>query len=191
MHSHRPGWIQIGANVLFILMLSACVRSASDVMTPLPSVPPPTPTNISTTPALSPTKPALAAATSTLASTATFSPTETPRVETATATLASLSTTVACGNALPTRLQVGSFAYVNPDPPLPNNLRSDAGEDNTLVGVIQPGQAVKIMAGPKCINGSNWWQVSPLQSDAVGWTAEGDAQNYWLLPCASEKECGS
>jgi hypothetical protein len=88
-------------------------------------------------------------------------------------------------------LQVNSYAYVNPDPPLPNNLRSEADPNSELLGEIQPRQAMKILAGPKCVDGWQWWNVIPSNSDLNGWTAEGDEQTYWLIPCASEKECGN
>lgn len=99
------------------------------------------------------------------------------------------SATLPCLNAPPTRLRIDSFAYVNPDPPLPNNLRRDAGKENALIGEIQPGQAMKILEGPKCADGWVWWKVRTLETDLLGWTAEGDGQNYWLIPCSSQKEC--
>lgn len=167
-------------------------------MTPLPSAPPPTSTSIPDRVTPSSTEPAVATeaeveeiVTATSQSTAAPSATKSPQVETATATKASPATTPACGNALPSRLRLNSYAYVNPDPPLPNNLRSEAGPDNELLGEIQPGQAMKVLAGPKCVDGGLWWQVSPLETDLTGWTAEGDEQTYWLIPCTSETECGT
>ena len=98
--------------------------------------------------------------------------------------------TVPCVNALPTRLRVGMFAYVNPDPPLPNNLRREAGKNSSLIGDIQPGQAMKILEGPQCADGWVWWKVRTLEPQLEGWTAEGDRQNYWLIPCESRSKCG-
>lgn len=100
------------------------------------------------------------------------------------------SVRVPCVNALPTRLRVGAFAYVNPDPPLPNNLRSDAGSNSSLLGEIQPGDAMKILEGPKCADGWAWWKVRTLEPEMVGWTVEGDRQSYWLIPCESRNKCG-
>ncbi len=189
MYRHCLHWTQIVTTILLTFILVACTRSASTgtVMTPLPSAPPPTPTSIvaSTLPATEP-----ATATKASASTATTSPAKSTPVETATATKAIVGTETSCGNALPSRLHLDAYAYVNPDPPLPNNLRSEAGEGNDLLGMIQPGEAMKILEGPKCVEGSLWWKVSPLNSDLSGWTAEGDEQTYWLIPCASEAECG-
>jgi hypothetical protein len=100
------------------------------------------------------------------------------------------SGSVPCLNAAPTRLRIDLFAYVNPEPPLPNNVRRDAGKDQALIGEIEPGQAMKILEGPRCADGWVWWKVRTLETDLVGWTAEGDGQGYWLIPCASRNECG-
>ena len=94
-----------------------------------------------------------------------------------------------CLNGLPTRLRVGQFAYVDPDPPLPNNLRTDAGKRYDLVGAIEPGKAMKILEGPKCADGWAWWKVRAVDSKLVGWTPEGSQQEYWLIPCSSQKGC--
>ncbi len=197
MRHHRLHWIQIGLAILFTI-LSACTRSASTAMTPLPSAPPPTSTSAAETLPPSATEPATEAATEPVVVTEeifqpvpTGSPTETPHLETATATKALPATIPACGKALPSRLHVDGYAYVNPDPPLPNNLRTEAGQNNDLIGDIQPNQAMKILDGPQCVDGWLWWKVSPQDSTLTGWTAEGDEQTYWLVPCASEKECGS
>jgi hypothetical protein len=98
--------------------------------------------------------------------------------------------TLPCVNGLPTRLHLNGFAYVNADPPVPNNLRGEAGKDHPLVGEIQPGEAVKILEGPKCADGWVWWRVRSFDSELTGWTAEGDTQDYWLVPCPSRKDCG-
>ena len=94
-----------------------------------------------------------------------------------------------CLNAPPTRLSVGQFAYVNPDPPLPNNLRKDAGTNQDFTGEIPPGKAMKILDGPKCSDGWVWWKVRALETELVGWTPEGDKRDYWLIPCTSQKGC--
>jgi hypothetical protein len=96
---------------------------------------------------------------------------------------------VVCAGAPPTRLRVDGFAYVEPEPPLPNNVRRDAGKDNPLVGEIEAGAAMRILEGPKCADGWLWWRVQALESDVEGWTTEGDQQSYWLVPCESQNEC--
>jgi hypothetical protein len=97
--------------------------------------------------------------------------------------------TIVCVNALPTRLRVGLFAYVNPDPPLPNNLRREAGKENELLGEIPAGEGMKILEGPKCADGWVWWKVRTFENELTGWTAEGDREDYWLIPCSSREEC--
>jgi hypothetical protein len=94
-----------------------------------------------------------------------------------------------CVGAPPTRLRVDGFAYVNPEPPLPNNVRQDAGQDQPLVGEIEPGAAMRILDGPRCADGWVWWKVRSFEPEIEGWTAEGDRQGYWLVPCASRNEC--
>lgn len=96
---------------------------------------------------------------------------------------------VTCPGAPPTRLRVDGFAYVEPEPPLPNNVRREPGKDNPLVGEIEAGAAMRILEGPKCADGWVWWRVSALDTDVEGWTAEGDQQSYWLVPCESRNEC--
>jgi hypothetical protein len=98
-------------------------------------------------------------------------------------------TAQACLNPLPTRLEAGGFAYVDPDPPLPNNLRRDAGKDQPLIGEIQPGQAMRILEGPECADGWVWWRVRTFEPELTGWTAEGNGEEYWLIPCESRSEC--
>ena len=94
-----------------------------------------------------------------------------------------------CLNTLPSRLRVGLFAYVNPEPPLPNNVRSDAGPNHSMIGEIEAGKAMKILEGPQCVDGWFWWKVRALDTDLQGWTPEGERKNYWLIPCESRSKC--
>jgi len=189
-HHRRLYWLQAAVASLLVLAMSGCLRSASSDLTPLPSVPPATATM-----ALAAVTPETATRTARPSPTVTENtepaegtlPTESPQPQLVTAT--STSSAVVCEGAPPARLRIGSFAYVNPDPPLPNNLRSEAGQDNTLIGEIQTGQAMSILDGPTCADGWLWWKVRTLETDLEGWTAEGDGEGYWLVPCSSEAEC--
>ncbi|RPI91706.1 MAG: SH3 domain-containing protein [Chloroflexi bacterium] len=189
MHHRRLDWFQPAVAFLLTLALSGCFRSASSGPNPLPSVPPSTST-LALAPAAFVTKtlPVKTSSTTAAPPQPVESPAETEPPQAGAVTVA--ATADACGDALPTRLQVDGYAYVDPDPPLPNNLRSEAGKDNELIGEIQAGQAMQILAGPECVDGSVWWQVRALETELVGWTVEGDGQDYWLIPCASEAECG-
>ncbi len=80
-----------------------------------------------------------------------------------------------------TRLALGMRAYTNNDPPVPNRLREEAGVDFDIVGYIQPGEIVRIEEGPACADGWVWWKVT-TDGGYTGWTAEGDANEYWLIP---------
>jgi hypothetical protein len=190
MHHRRLHWFQPAVVFLLSITLAGCFRSASGGPNPLPSVPPSTST-MALAPAAFVTKtlPVKTTATTAARPEPTEGPAETETPQVASVTVTPETTTASCGDALPTRLQVDGYAYVDPDPPLPNNLRSEAGKDNELIGEIQAGQAMQILAGPECVDGSVWWQVRTLETELEGWTVEGDGQDYWLIPCASEAEC--
>lgn len=82
------------------------------------------------------------------------------------------------------RLQVGDTVAVSSNPPLANRVRSDASLDATVLGFIQPGEEALILDGPRCANAWVWWKVRANTSGLEGWTAEGDEENYWLVPLA-------
>lgn len=190
MH-HRLYWLQLGIVLILSVALTACSRSASNgitTMTPLPSAPPPTPTDILPTLTVVP----LVTATASETVAATSEPTKklTATKAQLTESVTAGSTAVACEGAPPSRLSVGLFAYVNPEPPLPNNLRSNPGETHELIGYIEPSQVMKILDGPECADGWIWWKVNTLETNLTGWTAEGDGQSYWLIPCTSQEKCG-
>lgn len=88
----------------------------------------------------------------------------------------------ACPGSLESRLRVGAFATVSTDPPKANNVRDAAGVDQLKIGQIQPGERIKIIAGPACVGSWTWWKIQSADGSLTGWTAEGDAGNYWLVP---------
>ena len=94
-----------------------------------------------------------------------------------------------CPGAPETQLFSGMYAYVSTDPPYANNVRWAPGKSNELVGQIQPGESMEILAGPSCGNGWVWWYVEELDTGLTGWTAEGDFSNYWLVPCDGPDVC--
>jgi hypothetical protein len=96
---------------------------------------------------------------------------------------------ISCPGARTPRLWVGGYAYVNTEPPVANRVRSGPGTNYSIVERIQPGKAMEIIDGPKCADSWLWWKIRDLETNVVGWTAEGDAQGYWLVPCSSEKDC--
>jgi hypothetical protein len=91
----------------------------------------------------------------------------------------------------PTHLKAGGYAYVSTDPPLTdNNVRSDPGVNQDLIGSIASGEAVELLKGPICNNSLQWWNVRVLENGLVGWTPEGDHDTSWLIVCESKESCG-
>jgi Bacterial SH3 domain len=145
-----------------------------------------TPLSVTTTPSRSPTYaisvPSITPTSHFSTTTRATTPTNTP-APTQTPTLTSTeSPWDACPGSYLSRLHIGDRAYVSFDPPLPNRVRSDPGKDGKIIGRIQPGEEVKIFDGPACENGWVWWYVRSKETGLIGWTAEGDYENYWLVP---------
>jgi serine/threonine protein kinase len=112
---------------------------------------------------------------------ATLFPTHTP-VPSPTIVPPAIPTWMPCPGTYPSRLQAGIQAFVSYDPPLANRVRTQPNGVAPVVGFIQPGEQVAIIGGPICSDDWIWWQIRSLQSGMTGWTAEGDKQNYWLVP---------
>jgi len=96
--------------------------------------------------------------------------------------LVPIATWQACPDAPQSRLHVGDEALVGSDPQTANRVRQQASSDSTKVGTINPDEHVEIIGGPQCNQGLVWWEIRSLSSGLTGWTAEGDASSYWLVP---------
>lgn len=70
---------------------------------------------------------------------------------------------------------------VSKDPPAPNKVRAQPGLNAEEIGNIPPGETMLVEDGPRCADGFAWWYVHSFNG-LEGWTAEGDAENYWLIP---------
>jgi dipeptidyl aminopeptidase/acylaminoacyl peptidase len=82
-----------------------------------------------------------------------------------------------------TRLTAGSQAKVSDENTTPNRVRSGPGTVNEIIAQLNPGTVVKILEGPVCTDRLVFWKVdSDLIPGGVGWTAEGDGTEYYLLP---------
>jgi hypothetical protein len=79
---------------------------------------------------------------------------------------------------LPPRLTVGEHGRVLPGDP--NNVRIQPSRASEVLDRVSAGNTFWVMAGPVCADGYVWWQVE--YSGIIGWTAEGDATDYWLAP---------
>lgn len=130
------------------------------------------------TPTLLPT--ATPSATSTPSASPTRTPTQHPTYPLTSSRTPSPTPLAACPGAPPLTLQLGDWAIVSLDPPLPNKVRSQAGVSGELIGQIQPGENVQVLEGPTCADGYAWWRVRSL-AGLEGWTVEGDAAGYWLV----------
>jgi len=93
----------------------------------------------------------------------------------------------ACPGIYLSRLHVGETAFVSTDPPLPNRVRTQPSANALVIGFIQPGELVDIIEGPSCSNKWIWWRVHSQKTGMTGWTAEGDSENYWLVPVDLEE----
>ena len=87
-----------------------------------------------------------------------------------------------CNADYVSRLKVGDKAFVSNTPPLSNRLREGPNVNRKIIGYIDPGEQVEILKGPSCSNGWVWWRVKSIKDGEVGWTSEGDEDNYWLVP---------
>lgn len=116
----------------------------------------------------------------------TQAPTPNQVVNTPTPTIAATpdsSPWQACSDAVfLSRIHVGNTVEVSSNPPLANRIRRDANLDSDVIGYIDPGEQAVVLDGPKCSNQWVWWKVRANSDGLEGWTAEGDAENYWLAP---------
>jgi hypothetical protein len=79
------------------------------------------------------------------------------------------------------RMEIGIEAIVAPGSP--NRVRSEPKKGDNLIASLLAGTIVNIIEGPVCADGLIFWKVeNELISGGVGWTAEGDGNEYWLEP---------
>ncbi len=86
--------------------------------------------------------------------------------------------TIQCPGAQVSRLAIGDTARVTPG--VPNTLRADASTSSTALGSIPGGDMFIVIGGPLCAEGFAWYQVN--YNGIIGWTAEGNASEYWVEP---------
>jgi hypothetical protein len=89
---------------------------------------------------------------------------------------------VACLGYRVSRIQVGDIAYVSLAP-IPNQIRSEPSlETGEIIGQAPPGEMLEIVDGPGCADQIVWWQVRVESTGLIGWTGEGDFNDWWLVP---------
>jgi uncharacterized protein YraI len=61
-------------------------------------------------------------------------------------------------------------------------MRSQPGRGfpSVVIGEIPGSGMFRVIQGPQCVEGFNWWQVN--YNGVIGWTAEGQAGTYWTEP---------
>ncbi len=84
----------------------------------------------------------------------------------------------ACPGAPAPRLAVDGVGRVLPGDA--NNVRAQPLRDAELIGAIPGGAAFRVLEGPICADGLNWWRVET--DDITGWTVEGADGEYWIEP---------
>ena len=90
-----------------------------------------------------------------------------------------------CPDAPPSRLNIGmSAAVVMPsaEEPERQNLRVRDAVEGAPIGLLDPGQAFRIVGGPECgANGQRWWEIDLLDGSVRGWSVEGFAPDDYLM----------
>jgi hypothetical protein len=89
-----------------------------------------------------------------------------------------------CGGDYPVSyLQSNSQVFVSALNPNKQRIRKNAGRDKEIVGFALSGDSLTIQdAEPKCADGWVWWKVRVDKDGTLGWTAEGDASEHWIVP---------
>lgn len=87
-----------------------------------------------------------------------------------------------CENGPYSRLSLGGQVFTPAEPPLPTRLHKEAGKDSPRIGWIQPGETATILEGPTCKDNQVWWKVQTQTGGYTGWAAEGEGEDYWLIP---------
>lgn len=85
----------------------------------------------------------------------------------------------ACPGTQPSRLSVGERGWVLPG--TPNNLRDAPTTRGSKIGEIPGSIVFTVLEGPVCADNYAWWRVRDMMGQE-GWTAEGNADEYWIAP---------
>lgn len=115
-------------------------------------------------------------------------PTDTPEPPAPTPTFDPLSVPIyyPVENCVASRLHIGDMAMVSLMGG-PNGIRYGRNlAEDTVIASAQPGALLEIVNGPWCSGGWLVWQVRTADG-IVGYTPEGDGNNYWLLPTAPRR----
>jgi hypothetical protein len=89
-----------------------------------------------------------------------------------------------CDGAPAPLLLVGAMGHVSNEGA--NNMRNAASTNGDLITQIPSGAEFTVLEGPICADGFNWWRVD--FDGIIGWTAEGQGDDYWLEPFETTAE---
>ncbi|MCU0474882.1 MAG: protein kinase [Anaerolineae bacterium] len=89
------------------------------------------------------------------------------------------------GSPSPARVAVGMQAVVEPGG-VANRVRSEPNVEAEVLTQMPPGAVFVIVGGPECGTDDllRWWQVN--YQGVVGWTAEGEEEEYYIAPPGEE-----
>ncbi len=93
------------------------------------------------------------------------------------------------GSPSPSRVASGMQAVVEGGG-VPNRVRAEPGIEAEVLTQMPPGATFIIVGGPECgvDDQLRWWQVS--YNGVVGWTAEGEGDEYYIAPPGLEEDGG-
>jgi hypothetical protein len=84
----------------------------------------------------------------------------------------------------------GTFGYISLFPPYENLVRSGAGRNYSIVGFIEIGGWVRILAEPVCAEDGYVWLKVESAAGSSNWTAGGHKTAQWVIPCPDpNKKC--
>ena len=87
-----------------------------------------------------------------------------------------------CPGAPLSRLSIGMNVRVTFTDGTPLLVRTNPGE--SIVTSISEGTEFSVIGGPLCLDGYTWWEIE-LADGTIGWSAEGDSEDYYIEPLSS------
>lgn len=87
------------------------------------------------------------------------------------------------GSCPQSRIDEGDVTRISDTPPVCSNIRIEPNKTGEKIECVDPGTILQVLDGPRCNDGLIWWKVKTkyTANTVIGWTAEGDNQDFWLL----------
>jgi eukaryotic-like serine/threonine-protein kinase len=96
-----------------------------------------------------------------------------------------LPTRKVCPDSPASLLHTGDRAQVTLYPQHKSRLRETPGLSGAITALLNPGDTVEVIDGPQCKDKYVWWRIQ-TSSSTIGWTAEGDSVDYFLIPVSEQ-----